>query len=328
MKPDRTLRSLGILALTLLMTGLLAGPALAVTYVLRAAPTTVNMPDGAAVTMWGFADDTNGPGTVTVPGPRLVVPPGDTTLTIQLINNLPQPISLVIPGQPGSLAPKTFLDKKSRARVRSFNKETAIGKSRFYIWKNLKPGTYIYHSGTRPAVQVQMGLYGAVTADAADGQAYAGLPYDNEVLLFFSEIDPALHNAVATGAYGKRAYRNAVDYQPKYFLVNGSPYPGAAPVQQAPLRAGQRILTRFFNMGLRDLVPTINGLDWEIVAEDGNPLAHAKTQYSLLLPAGKTYDAILRPAAAGSYAVFDRRLSLTNNATSPGGMLLKLPVLN
>jgi len=37
------------------------------------------MPDGTVVTMWGFGF-TGGP--ITVPGPELVVPPGDTTLEI------------------------------------------------------------------------------------------------------------------------------------------------------------------------------------------------------------------------------------------------------
>ena len=33
----------------------------------------------------------------------------------------------------------------------------------------IAPGTYLYHSGTHPAVQVQMGLYGALTKNAVDG---------------------------------------------------------------------------------------------------------------------------------------------------------------
>ncbi len=53
------------------------------------------------------------------------------------------------------------------------------------------PGTYLYQSGSHPAKQVQMGLYGGVTNDAAVGQAYAGVPYNNEISLLYSEIDPA-----------------------------------------------------------------------------------------------------------------------------------------
>ena len=39
-----------------------------------------------------------------------------------------------------------------------------------YSWTNMKPGTYLYQSGTHPQVQVQMGLYGGVKKDFATGR--------------------------------------------------------------------------------------------------------------------------------------------------------------
>ena len=65
-----------------------------------------------------------------------------------------------------------------------------------YTWTGVSPGTYLYHSGTNPTIQVQMGLYGAVTSDSAAGMAYPGVPYASEVLLVYSEIDSAVHAAV------------------------------------------------------------------------------------------------------------------------------------
>ena len=47
--------------------------------------------------------------------------------------------------------------------MRSFDAETAAGGSGSYTWTGVKEGTYLYHSGTHPQVQVQMGLYGALT---------------------------------------------------------------------------------------------------------------------------------------------------------------------
>src|ERR1039457_4915345 len=78
----------------------MAGPLTAATYNLRAAAATMTMADGKVVPVWGFADDSGGAGTgtVTVPGPRLNVAVGDSTLTINLKNNLTVPVSLVIPG--------------------------------------------------------------------------------------------------------------------------------------------------------------------------------------------------------------------------------------
>ena len=97
------LKKLCLALLVQLATLVATAPAMAVTYNLRADRTTITMPDGQVVPVWGFANDTAGPGTgiVTVPGPQLNVTAGDT-LIINLVNNLPVPVSLVIPGQRSS----------------------------------------------------------------------------------------------------------------------------------------------------------------------------------------------------------------------------------
>ena len=49
-----------------------------------------------------------------------------------------------------------------------------------------------------------MGLYGAVTKDAVaaagPAEVYDGVPYDNEVVLFYSDVDPVHNAAVAEPA--------------------------------------------------------------------------------------------------------------------------------
>ena len=140
-------RSLGSLAIAVVAIGLFAGRAAAETTVhLIAAPVTkpVTLPNGTTVPvpMWGYALDGNCPlpstdtncydgvvnngEVVTVPGPRIVVPAGDTSLTIILTNLLPEPTSLVVPGQPFEAAPERNAD----GRVRSMTPETAAGEPR------------------------------------------------------------------------------------------------------------------------------------------------------------------------------------------------------
>ncbi|MBI4717286.1 MAG: tandem-95 repeat protein [Planctomycetes bacterium] len=297
---------------------LTAGVASAATFNLRAEATTLTMPDGASVPAWGFADDTAGTGTVTVPGPRLTVPPGDTTLTINLTNNLPEAVSLVIPGQPAALAPATVTDGLGRTRVKSFTTETAAGAMGVYTWTGLKPGTYLYQSGTNPGKQVPMGLYGAVTADAAAGQAYTGVSYAAEVVLFYSEIDTAI-NAVSAAA-------KPLSYTPEYYLVNGQPFNAAAPVSLAAGIAYQPTLLRLLNAGLKTHVPTLQGGYWKVVAEDGNLYPYAREQYSAMLAAGKTLDVLWTPAAPGEYMIYDRSLHLTSAGAYDGGLRAKLGV--
>ena len=269
-----------------------------------------------SIPMWGFAEATdNSFGTIgdfSSPGPRIAVPAGDTTLNITLKNNLAVPVSIVIPGQPAALAPV-----RSGNRVTAFTAQTAPGATAAYTWTNLKPGTFIYHSGSHLARQVHMGLYGAVTVEANPNEAYPGVSYANEVVLFYSEIDPDLH--ASAGA----AHPNG--YNPRYFLVNGAPYESGAPAMAAG-SVNQPTLVRMLSASLGDLVPTLLGGSWNLVAEDGNPYPFPRTQHTTLLSALKTKDALITPTREGTFTVFDRRGRLTNDGAMPGGMMAKLAV--
>jgi len=311
-----------------------SGISMGAEYWLRAQTFTKMMPDSTAVTMWGFAQCTDGSfGSCTAPmapGPSLVVPPADTTLTIHLRNGLTgpfvEPVSIVIPGQRAALAPVKFTDDEGRQRVKSFTTETPPNNSttNTYTWNNLRPGAYLYQSGTHPAVQVQMGLYGAVTKNAAAGQAYGpNSAFDAETAIIFSEIDPILHNHVAAGTYGTSppaGITSTMEYEPKYFLINGAPF-SASSSPIAAGKAGETTLLRFLNAGLESHVPLIQGLYLSVIAEDGSEYSHAREQYSILLPPGKSIDALMTPAQYGTYTLYDRKLALAN-----GGMIAPIAV--
>ncbi len=343
-------KSLRPYALALILALLVASPSFAADVYLVAKEFTKTLPDGAAVTMWGFAEDldsdltTDGGETPTVPGPTITVLPGDATLTIHLRNDLTaESTSVIIPGQAAAMTPTFFTDGKGRERVFSLTHETSVwdgvpnsyNNIGSYTWNNLKPGTYIYESGTHQAVQVQMGLYGCARKDHAAGEAYASTAtvdatYDAEVVLFFSEIDPALHAAVQSGAYGTAAYPSTINYKPKYFLVNGAPY-SAGQLPTAAGNAGDRILIRCLNAGLRTLVPTIYAQDMQVedpkvIAQDGNLYPFVKKEYSTLLPAGQTRDVVFVANTAGTFVVFERRGYLTSNEVPYGGMVVHLEV--
>lgn len=320
----------------------------------------------APITMWGynkcfpnFVDC----GTPTVPGPQLVLLEGQS-LIVHLRNALTgpyvEPVSMVIPGQTQAMTP-VWIDPVTQtvtatgarpagdytSRVRSFTAETPPDNSTVvtYVWNTPKPGTYLYESGTHPALQVQMGLYGALTVYSAANRAYASelSRFTSEALLLFSELDPELHAAVAAGTYGPNPNAPAappagwltstIGYHPSYFLINGRswsptnpPIGGGAP--------GQPMLLRFLNAGLETKVPTVNGPYMSVIAEDGNfinvttpagaVMAAPRSQYSVMLPAGKTVDAIFVPVGRGDVALYDRRLNLTNAGVSPGGQFAYL----
>jgi FtsP/CotA-like multicopper oxidase with cupredoxin domain len=311
------------------------GPARAAEFWLRAEAATKTMPDGRVVPVWGYAldldnDFTTVDGTVQVPGPELSVPAGES-LTIHLKNNLPEPTSLVIPGQiPDSMNPVRIAGGDLDGRIRSFTAEAeAGGGEQTYTWTAapFRSGTFLYQSGSHPGIQVPMGLYGAVTANAPLGEAYPGVSYDTAVTLLFSEIDPAqhaavdaLHNGPPEAAYGSDAYPGTlvVGYQPQYFLVNGAAYAGVGSPPAIPVSG--TVLLRLLNAGSRVRMPVVEGVHLRLVAEDGNPRPFVLEQASPDLPAGTTADALVQPAAAGLTAIYDRALGLSNAGVSPGGM--------
>jgi FtsP/CotA-like multicopper oxidase with cupredoxin domain len=328
----------GALSLAALALAASAGTAFAASYTIRAGASTVVMPpDNTVIPVWGFAPVAgfdNNSNIVTVPGPVMRVPANeDLLVTVQ--NTLPaENVSLIIPGlgtpvnaAGAPLPPVFFTDSLGRRRAKSFTAETAPGGSVTYRFTNLRAGTYLYESGTDPSVHVPMGLHGAVivrpsgTPVGPPGQAYGpSTAYANEVVLLFSELDPALNQAVSDNTYGGPSFPSSLDHEPKYFLINGEPYPKRKdpyPVGSA----GTTTLLRFLNAGNLMHVPVVHGASLAVIAEDGGLLPAPERLFSLILTPGKTMDALLTPQQNVTLPLFDRRGYLSNNGTSPGGML-------
>ncbi len=315
---------LGRSVLVAAMLALVTGSASAATYNLRADATTANL--GSPVTAWGYAlvsyDLEDGAGTIPgdnlpmIPGPTIYVPAGQG-LTINLLNNLGESTSIVVHGQKLTGTPTRDL---ASGRVTAFTDEAgATSGTATYFWSaaELKAGTFLYNSGSHPAKQAHMGLYGAVVVDAdatgcASGlAAYPGVCYDRDIVVIYSEVDPALRNAEEAA--------QALNFKPKYFLVNGDPTGNSVLTDAVPARLNSRVLLRFVNAGLKEYVPTLLGEDLEWVAEYGNPYPHIRRSYSALLSAGKTMDAIWVPVTHDRHALYDRRLHMTANGYPSGG---------
>jgi hypothetical protein len=305
---------------------------------------TLTLPDltEVVVPMWGFAtclDDTftscDLPTATDAPGPQINLATTDT-LTIHLNNTLSTPVSIVIPGQAGAGDPTFFTDGAARQRVQSFTHEASAGGTALYTWTTLRPGTYLYQSGTHPSIQVPMGLYGALVvggpATPADGTCGTGQQaaydtvdscYDADAVMIFSELDP-LQNAMAAAATSVAGYPSTVNYSPTYLLVNGELSAGALSAGDP----GDSVMLRFLNAGLRTHTPSVVGLDMGLFAEDGNPYPGLMMQQSMaLLPAGKTIDALVTmPATNVTLPLFDRMPTFSNSGLPDGGMVANLDV--
>lgn len=169
-------------------------------------------------------------------------------------------------------------------------------------------------------------LFDGVLPTVETKQAYYGVFYDSDVTLLFSEIDPVIHEAVATDNYGPdKAVKSCVDYEPQYFMINGHPY-SALNKKIFAGKEGQRVLVRLLNIGFETHAPMISNSYMNVVAEDGYKYKYPREQYSMMLPPSKTKDVILTAQTAGSYKIYDRRLRLTTNNSLGGGMLRDLMI--
>src|SRR6185436_11978154 len=192
----------------------------------------------------------------------------------------------------------TFCPPAQGKRVQSFATEVVKGTTTALTWANLRPGTYLIESGTHPSIQGSMGLYGMLVVTAPDvgsshfayspNGPFAGVAFDADVPLLLSEIDPAQNRAVAaavatagfsetkvwSGQAGKcgdlspsptatseanTCYPPAVNYSPRYYLVNGVSFDRSTPASSrftySPVAPTGKVLVRFVNAGLRMHAP-------------------------------------------------------------------------
>jgi FtsP/CotA-like multicopper oxidase with cupredoxin domain len=131
----------------------------------------VETPDGNTMYMWSFAP---GDGGFQLPGPYLCVTEGQT-VSVTLKNTLPEPVSVIFPGQTGVQADGSPTQPQdSGGQLTSLTTPATPGGQVTYSFVAAQPGTYLYESGTDMATQVQMGLFGAlIVRPASDpGLAY------------------------------------------------------------------------------------------------------------------------------------------------------------
>jgi len=267
-------------------------------------------PDGNSIFMWSYANhDAPDNDHFQTPGPVLCVTEGENVV-VNLTNTLPEPGSIVFPGQADVTA--------SGGSAGLLTSEAAAsGGTVSYSFTAGNPGTYLYQSGSDQAKQVEMGLYGALVVRpnattcppvAGTNCAYgAGTRYDSgrEYLLLLSEIDPVLHHAVETGGTYDLNARRA-----RYFTVNGREFPdtiqdnGTALQPNQPYGALVRLqpntatntqpaLIRMVNAGLLNHPFHPHGNHTTEIAQDGRVVARTE-HFGETIGSGQTLDYLIR----------------------------------
>jgi len=248
------------------------------TFNVTAKANVIGTPDGGSFTFWGYAPND---GIAQYPGPTLIVNQGDT-ITINLTNRLAVPVSMIFPGQTGVTATGGVPGLLTR-EAPADNALTTVT----YTFTASKAGTYGYSSGTNPALQLEMGLVGAIIVrpygfDPANPRAYAhvGSGYTREFLFLLTEIDPKVHAAVDRGNLSP----DTSNFFPVYWFINGRnapdtmldaflPWMPTQPYNCMPvMHPGDKVLMRVVNAG-RDLHPFhFHGNHARIIAHNGRLL--------------------------------------------------------
>ena len=288
----------GILAVLLLL-GISAPPAQAYvngipgpTFDLVAKQDYISSPDGDSILMWGYA---NGGNPMQYPGPTLIVTQGQT-VTVSLTNELPashgQNVSMVFPGHVVTASGVGAVDG-------ALTKEAPPDGTTVvtYTFTATHPGTYMYKSGTRPDLQIEMGLVGAIVVRSAkasipDPRPYtdqihyaynhADTAYHREYLYLVTEIDTSIHFLVETGNI---ADVDTTVWRPVSWFVNGRAYPDLLQSPNVPwfptqpyncvprIHPFEKMLIRVVGAGRAQHPMHYHGQDFSVIGINGRLLS-------------------------------------------------------
>ena len=262
----------------------------------------ITLGDGDSMLMWGYA---NGAGRMQYPGPTLILQQG-VPVTVKLTNQLPAAagnVSIVFPGHQ-----VTAVGGVSGV----LTQEAVVGDAEgvTYSFTPIEPGTYIYHSGTRMDLQVEMGLVGAIIVRSTTANTsgcpnlgpgfnnlavgdprcletkyaynHAGTGYHREFLFFQTDLDPKLHRLVEFGRYNRIDttegfatcwFLNGRNF-PDTLAEAGVPWLPTQPYNSSPImRPGETILVRMVT-ATRDPHPLhFHGNHVRVIARDGRMLS-------------------------------------------------------
>ena len=266
----------------------------------------VSIPDGGSYHFWGYhAPGANAFELPQYPGPTLILTQGDT-VTISLTSSLPfaKCTSMVFPGHAvtASGGSQGLLTREACPGDAAPVQYTFIAK---------EPGTYMYHSGTEPELQIEMGLVGAIIVRPTDGEGFAynhaDTSFDHEYLFLLSSMDPKVHQLAEQNRFDEI---DLTKRWPVYWFINGRAAPDVLaapsvnwlphqPYNSTPrMTPGQRVLVRIIGADQDQHPLHLHGNHYHEIARYGRLLKTnsgalaSRGKFTTLSVPGQTVDAI------------------------------------
>lgn len=269
-----------------------------------------------------------------VPGPMIRVTEGDT-LRVTLRNELNEPTTIHWHGLhvPNAMDGVPGVTQDAVEPGASFTYEFVVSHA----------GTFMYHSHTDAAEQIDAGLYGPLIVDPQVVAGHTPTTFDREYTMMLSAwnvpagalaadandmadmpgMEPTVASADEANAVAEGAAMQ-MDYN--YFTINGLAYP-AAPAWDAS--EGNLIRVRVSNISNLVHPMHLHGTDFKVVAKDGEALPPAQQTMMNTLPvnAGETYDIVILADNPGTWVFHCHELHHTeNDGVEPGGLIQVIQV--
>lgn len=214
----------------LLVTSGLSAHAAIVNYTLyvTAGSLTVNGAGGATMPAWSYTEIA---GTPRFPGPTITASETDT-VNITVVNNHTINHNLLVKG------------------ITTDTAAIAPGASKKYTFTVSVAGTYLYYDTLNNNINREMGLYGALIVNPADGSKRVwtnGPTYSFQKTWVMGEMDkPRWNDVVGSGGTVSTSV-----YKPNYFVINGKGGNDAMsdPATTISGNVGQTALVRIINGG-------------------------------------------------------------------------------
>jgi FtsP/CotA-like multicopper oxidase with cupredoxin domain len=279
------------------------------TFSYQQAPTTVRaimegretMADGNRLRTWRFGNGFNGDRTV--PSPVIEANEGDA-VEITLTSMMPHTIHLhgLDVDQQNDGVPATSFVVRDGSYTYRFTAPHA--------------GTYMYHCHVDTNQHFEMGMFGTIIIRPSDGSTNKiwtnGPSFDKEYIWQLTTFDSSWHS----GEGGMGGGSNLTRYSPDYFMINGKD--GGNTLTDATTAisasAGEKVLIRLNGTSYLPGKVRMGGLDFEVVASDGRPLAQSYMTNEQLVCAGERYDIILTMPSSGQYNASIEYLNIQNSA--------------
>jgi FtsP/CotA-like multicopper oxidase with cupredoxin domain len=194
-------------------------------------------------------------------------------------------------------------------RVSGYNN---LGSPFTYTFTAPHAGTYMYHCHVDTVLHLEMGMYGTVIIRPPDGStdvAWTGGPaFDKEYIWHLHTFDSSWHSRMGGGMSGMGRMGGMVSgpgtvrHRPDYFMINGRDgsdilIDTATAIEAGP---GQQVLIRLNNVGYQPALVQLGGLEFDVIASDGRPLAQPLRTTSQLITPGERYDILLTMPLTGS----------------------------